>query len=246
MPTLKVWTTPPNTPDGPTDTTASGDPPTFTAQREDDAELIEGDAELWTELRATLPNPSLRAVHAQADPYSPAMLYDLRDHARAQGHRAEVEGADEPPAPTGDSPAEFDLFMAEVPARFGRGDGRGATVVARVPAELAARWIVQGAQPQSEEPAIVLFSLGDTDPSEWTRENLRARLAVFAPLRLRYGVHGAWGLGLTRMAAAFDAKPLGRIEYEPVPDAGEVALHEVEVRGLPEELRVPLGTLTPT
>jgi hypothetical protein len=48
------------------------------------------------------------------------------------------------------------------------------------------------------------------------------------------------------MAAAFDAQPIGRIEYDPVPDAGEIALHEVEVRGLPEELRVPLGTLTPT
>ena len=241
MPTLKVWTRTQGD-EGTTD----DQPPALTATREGDAEAVEGDVSLWESLCATLPNPSLRAVHSQADPFAPAMLFDLRDHAQALGHRAEVEGAEEPVPPTGDSPAEFDLFMAEQPARFGRGDGRGATVVARVPAVIAARWIVAGAEPQSEEPSFVLFELGSVDPSEMTRENLRARLEVFAPLRARYGAVGLWGADLHKMAAAFDAQPLGRVEFSPIPDAGEVTLNAVEVRGLPQELRVELGTKTPT
>lgn len=213
---------------------------------------VDGDRALFEEIVGALPNPSPRAGHAQAYTLSPQVALDLRDVAQGIGHRAEVlrqsSPDDEPqiiddeaaPVVVGDSPTEYDANMAATSDRPGASDGRRAYLAGIIPPALEAHWLLRGAIPQAERPCVVLCELGDFDPAPYAADEVRRKLASVPPLRLRYGARGAWGPDLAALAQTFLARPIGAVQYDPIPDAGDLLVFVVELRGVPEPVQIPL------
>lgn len=214
---------------------------------------IKGDRNLWEDLWGNLPNPSPRAGHSQTSPLAVRVALDLRDVARARGHHAEVwhqpnETDAEPqiisdalgPKIIGTTPVEYDLNMAATQNRPGARDGRKAYLAGVLPPMLEAKWLIAGAVPQTERPCVVLCDLGDFDPASYAIENVRHRLSEQGLLRLHYGKRGAWGPELVALAALFNSKPIGRIDYSPIEDSGDMVIFVIELRGIPTPTQINL------